>query len=115
MKTFREIVLESQIKTPIYNDIKKEIGYIKTTQNNNIINIDDIEMTRSGTGLGTVAIEDLMKKAKKEKLIITLTSDAMRGKVGQKKNRELYKKLGFTKNTGKNKIKETKEEFYFIG
>lgn len=92
-----------------------KMGEMKLSREGNIINVDDIEVTRSGTGEGSKALTDLMRKADEEGLIITLTSDAMRGKVGQKKNRALYKKLGFIKNSGKDKIKDTKEEFYYIG
>lgn len=116
MKSFRELVLEAQVKEPIYSkELKRDIGYIKTSREGDIINIDDIEVSRSGTGLGKEAIKNYMKKADKEGLIITLTSDAMRGKIGQKKNRELYKSLGFIKNSGANKRKDTTEEFYYMG
>jgi hypothetical protein len=54
-----------------------------------------------------------MKDADKNGLTITLTSDAMRGKEGQKKNRALYEKLGFIKNTGANKRKDITEEYYY--
>jgi len=117
MKTFREIVINEvkEIKTDIKQD-GKVVGYIKIDKEDNIIRIADIEMTKSGTGLGTEAIRNIMKQADKDKNIVALTSDAMRGKANQKKNRTLYTKLGFTKNTGKNKLKEVKyEEFYYIG
>lgn len=112
MNTFKEWLNEAKTDI-IYQD--KRIGYIKTSIKNNIINIDDIEVYKSGTQSGTNAIRDVIHKADNEGLIVTLTSDAMRGKSGQKKNRELYTKLGFIKNSGKNKRKDISEEFYYIG
>jgi len=91
----------------------KDIGYIKTTKSGNFVNIDDIQVFKQGTGQGTQAIKNVMAQAEKDGTIVTLTSDAMRGKQNQKKNRELYEKLGFVKNSGANKIKGTKEEFYY--
>ncbi|TET75263.1 MAG: hypothetical protein E3J43_08640, partial [Candidatus Heimdallarchaeota archaeon] len=99
-------------KTDIKHNGKK-IGHIKTTQENNFINIDDIDVWKRGTGEGTKAIKEIMKKADNEGLIVTLTSDAMRGKKIQALNRKLYRKLGFIKNIGANKIKGTTEEFYY--
>jgi hypothetical protein len=95
-----------------YND--KVIGYIKISQYNDFINIDDIQVFKSGTKSGTKAILEMINKAKEENKIITLTSDAMRGKDNQKKNRNLYLSLGFIKNSGKNKIKNSYEEFYIL-
>jgi len=104
----------NRLKEPIEID-GKQIGQVTTTRDGNIINIDDIEVSKSRTGKGTETLQSFMQKADDEGLIITLTSDAMRGKESQKKNRELYKKLGFTKNSGKDRIKDTTEEFYYIG
>jgi len=99
-------------KDIVYNN--KVIGYIKTSTYDNFINIDDIQVFKSGTGKGTETIVKTINYAKKKGLIITLTSDSMRGKATQKKNRELYQRLGFIKNSGKNKIKHTYEEFYML-
>lgn len=96
-------------------DLDKNIGYIKTTREGDIINIDDIEVFKTGTGIGTNEIKSLMRNADRNGHTITLTSDAMRGKEGQKKNRALYEKLGFIKNAGKNKRKDITEEYYYQG
>jgi len=97
----------------ILNTENKVVGSITLSREGNVVNIDDIEILEKGKGTGTKTIKDLMKSADKQGLIITLTSDAMRGKESQKLNRLWYKKLGFTKNIGKDKIKETSEEFYY--
>ena len=97
----------------ILNTENEVVGSITLSRKDNIVNIDDIEVLRKGKGTGTKTIKDLMKSADKQGLIITLTSDAMRGKESQKLNRLWYKKLGFTRNVGKDKIKETSEEFYY--
>ena len=111
------MILRYLIEAEIKKDIKKTgkvIGYIKLDRSDkNLIRITDIEMNISGTGLGTKVIKAIMSEADKKREIVTLTSNAMRGKVGQKKNRELYLRLGFIKNTGKNKLKTVGyEEFY---
>jgi hypothetical protein len=120
MITFREyIALQNLDEKEIKYDIKqneKIVGYYKLDIDDKSIRIADIQMNISGTGLGTQTIINIMKRATKDGKITTLTSDAMRGKENQKKNRELYKKLGFVKNTGKNKLKEAGyEEFYSKG
>ncbi len=92
----------------------KVIGYIKTSIYDNFINIDDIQVFKSATKSGTKAILEKINIARKERKILTLTSDAMRGKKIQSKNRKLYISLGFIKNSGKNKIKNTFEEFYIL-
>lgn len=91
---------------------KKIIGAVHISEYDNILHIQDIYVVKSGTGLGTKTIKALINKAKKENKLLVLTSDAMRGKNNQKLNRELYTKLGFIKNSGQNKNKLTKEEFY---
>jgi hypothetical protein len=101
-------------KTDILSNGRK-IGYIKTTADGKTTNIDDIEVYTGGTGEGTNAIKNVMKEANLNGGIVTLTSDAMRGKAGQAKNRKLYKSLGFTKNSGKDKQKGITEEFYYNG
>lgn len=90
-----------------------KIGRLKTTKENNILNIDDIELDKQGTGLGKQTIKNIMEDADKNGYTVTLTSDAMRGKIGQQKNRKLYQELGFTKNSGVNKDKAISEEFYY--
>ena len=89
------------------------VGYIKISDRDYGKNIDDIETMVKGKGIGTKAILNQMKQAVSKGYILTLTSDAMRGKAGQKLNRELYLKLGFVKNSKDNKIKNISEEFYY--
>lgn len=112
---FKQFLSEKEIKYNIIHN-QKIIGYYKLDIHNNVVRIADIMVTKSGTGVGTQTIKDIMTNADKNGQIVSLTSDAMRGKISQKMNRELYKKLGFIKNTGKNKLKIVQyEEFYYIG
>jgi len=90
----------------------KVIGYISYTEDGQFFHIEDVQVFKSGTGSGTKAIKKIINMAKKKNKTVILTSDAMRGKDIQKKNRKLYLQLGFTKNSGKNKIKGIQEEFY---
>lgn len=87
-------------------------GYLKLDNTGNALRIADIEVTPSmrGQGIGTSAIKQVMQQAKEDNLPVVLSSDAMRGKESQAKNRALYESLGFTKN--KNfKTDGVKEEY----
>ena len=98
----------------ILNANGKSIGNITLSRKNDVVNIDDIEiLSEKGKGIGTKTIRDLMGRADKEGLMLTLSSDAMRGKESQRLNRLWYANLGFTRNIGKNRIKGTSEEFYY--
>lgn len=91
----------------------KNVGYIVLSKRDYGYNIDDIYVMKSGHKIGTSRIQEEMKKAKANNYILTLTSDAMRGKLSQKKNRALYTKLGFIRNSKETRIKKISEEFYY--
>ncbi len=86
-------------KNPIIYD-GQEVGYIKLDDTGNALRIADIEITSSSRrkGIGSDTIKKVMEQAKAENKPLVLTSDAMRGKEGQKLNRAWYEKLGFQKN-----------------
>ena len=91
-----------------------KVGNIDVRNYDDIIHIQDIEINKKGKGTGTKIFEQLKNEADMEGKKIVLTSDAMRGKEAQSRQRKLYDKL-FTKNKGDNKVNWTTEEYYYVG
>lgn len=75
--------------------------------------ISDIELrgVMQGKGRGSEIIQSIAQIANDRGQVLALTSDAMRGKNAQKRQRALYERLGFVKNRGENKVKGITEEY----
>lgn len=90
----------------------EKVGAITLRVDGNRLVIDDIEITKQSKGTGTAAIKAIIDAATDRGMIVSLTTDAMRGKAAQKRLREYYERLGFIKNAKTDKIKGIKEEYY---
>lgn len=91
----------------------EKVGNITIEENDKNIYVADIEIDRKGKGTGTEFFNELKNKADNSGKYIILTSDAMRGKEEQKRQRKFYESLGFIKNKGTNKVKGISEEYYY--
>lgn len=89
-----------------------KVADLKLRIDGNRLVIDDIESTRKGSGQGTEALRAIIDHAHQNGLTPALFTDAMRGKAQQQRLREYYPKIGFVKNSGANKVRGLKEEFY---
>lgn len=90
----------------------EKVGTVTLRVDGNRLVIDDIEIARQSKGTGSAAIKAIAEAAAERAMIVSLTTDAMRGKAAQKRLREYYERLGFIKNAKADKIKGIKEEYY---
>lgn len=90
----------------------EDVGNLKLRVDGNRLVVDDIEVRQKGQGVGTAALNALAAEANSRGLILTLTSDPMRGKAHQKRLQSYYERIGFVKNAKANRVKGLQEEFY---
>lgn len=90
----------------------EKVGTVTLRVDGNRLVIDDIEITKQSKGTGTAAIKAIIDAAAERGMIVSLTTDAMRGKAAQKRLRDYYEQLGFTRNAKADKVKGIKEEYY---
>lgn len=93
------------ILNKINSKYKKEIDKLIVNQSENIITLSDIVIKENfrDEGLGTEIVEELVKFAKNNKLLIKLTPNNKDLDYGTKSKNKLikfYKKLGFKENKG---------------
>jgi predicted nucleotidyltransferase len=88
-------------------DIKLEVEGGKTPH----LVVRDIRINSKGKGTGTEVLRALMDKAAEHGMPVALTSEGMLGKQHQQRLRAYYKRLGFKKNSGADKVAGVREEF----
>lgn len=87
----------------------RAIGRVKLDESNPAyIRLADIQLNGAdqGQGHGSAYIRSLQERAAAEGRPIVLSTDAMRGKQAQERQRKLYEGLGFQKNTGPDAVGE---------
>ena len=90
------------------------IGRVKIDKMGNATRIADINLLgqHQGQGYGSSVINDIVAQSHANGLPVVLTSDAMRGKANQARQRALYERLGFEKNKTL-KTDGVREEYVF--
>lgn len=96
-----------QANGDIHHDGEK-VGRAKVDDQPGHLRLADIEIQgkHQGKGIGSAVIRQLQARAQEAQKPMVLTSDAMRGKEAQGRQRALYERLGFEKNTGPGAVSE---------
>lgn len=86
------------------------VGEFKINEDGRAIHVESIQLKGNwqGLGIGSAVFRLWFAFADKHNKAIILTTDAMRGRVAQQRQRKLYEGLGFVKNTGRDAYRHGK-------